>query len=127
MKELSPLQNLCFRVGAVLMLVGVAVFIVLPVVGMYTYGVGVLMFTLMQVQTEYLGRNITLLRLRRQQLLACCCFVLACVLMSMQLLQWGPFRRQEWVVALAIGCVLELYTSFRIPNEIKKEEDRRRR
>ena len=121
MKELSPLQNFCFRIGAVLMLVGAAIFIMYPMVGMYTYGVGTLMFTLMQVQAEYLGRDLTLVRLRRQQLLACCCFVLALVMMSMQLHKWGPFRRQEWVVALTIGCVLELYTSFRIPQELKKK------
>ena len=122
MRELSPLQNLCFRIGAVLMLVGAAIYIMYPTVGMYVYGIGTLMFTLMQVRTEYLGRNITLMRLRRQQLLACCCFVLALVMMSMQLHNWGPFRRQEWVVALTIGCILELYTSFRIPQELKKEK-----
>lgn len=121
MRELTPLQNLCFRIGAVLMLVGAAVFILSPIVGMCIYGVGTLMFSLMQIKTEYLGREITLIRLRRQQLLACCCFVLALVMMSMQVHGWGPFRRQEWVVALTIGCVLELYTSFRIPQELKKQ------
>lgn len=121
MKELTPLQNTCFRMGAVLMLFGAAVFIMYPLVGMYVFGIGTLMFSLMQVQAEYMGRNITLIRLRRQQLLACCCFVLALVMMSMQVHQWGPFRRQEWVVALTIGCVLELYTSFRIPKELNKE------
>ncbi|MBO7138335.1 MAG: hypothetical protein J6V92_07715 [Bacteroidaceae bacterium] len=120
MKELSPLQNLCFRCGAILMLIGAAMFILYPMVGMYVYGIGTLMFTLMQVQTEYMGRNITIIRLRRQQLLACCCFILALVLMSMQLHKWGPCHRQEWVIALTIGCVLELYTSFRIPQELKK-------
>jgi hypothetical protein len=87
---------------------------------MLIYGIGTLMFTLMQVRTEYLGRDITIMRLRRQQLLGCCCFVLALVMMSMQQHQWGPCRRQEWVVALTIGCILELYTSFRIPQEMKK-------
>lgn len=88
---------------------------------MYMYGIGTLMFTLMQVKAEYLGRSVILVRLRRQQLLACCLFVLALVMMSMQQHHWGLFHRQEWVVALAIGCVLELYTSFRIPQELKKE------
>ena len=120
MRELSPLQNLCFRSGAVLMLIGAAMFIVYPIVGMYVFGVSTLMFTLMQVRAEYLGRNITIMRLRRQQLLACCCFILSLVLMSMQIHNWGPCRRQEWVIALTIGCVLELYTSFRIPQELKK-------
>ena len=120
MRELQPLQNLCFRCGAVLMLVGVAIFILYPMVGMYIYGIGTLMFTLMQVRAEYLGRDFTIRRLRRQQLLACCCFVLTVVLMSMQLRNWGPCRRQEWIVALTIGCVLELYTSIRIPQELEK-------
>ena len=120
MKELTPLQNACFRIGAVLMLIGAAMFIMYPMLGMFVFGIGTLMFSLMQVKTEYLGRDITLIRLRRQQLLACCCFVLALVMMSMQVHEWGPFRRQEWVVALTIGCVLELYTSFRIPQELKK-------
>ena len=120
MKELSPLENLCFRIGAVLMLIGAAMNIVHPYVSMFVYGIGTLMFTLMQVRAEYEGRNVTVMRLRRQQLLGCCCFVLALVMMSMQQHQWGPFRRQEWIVALTIGCLLELYTSFRIPQELKK-------
>lgn len=121
MKELTPLQNACFRIGAVLMLIGAAIYIMYPMVGMYTFGIGTLMFTLMQVKAEYMGRDITLIRLRRQQLLACCCFVLTLVMMSMQQYNWGPLRRQEWIVALTIGCVLELYTSFRIPQELKKK------
>ena len=121
MRELSPQENLCFRTGAILMLVGAALFILNPMIGMCLYGVGTLLYTLMRVRTEYLGRDITLMRLRRQQLLACCCFVLALVMMSMQVHNWGPFRRQEWVIALTIGCILELYTSFRIPQELKKK------
>ncbi len=120
MKELNPQENLCFRIGAVLMLIGAALNIVHPYISMFIYGIGTLMFTLMQVRAEYEGRNVTVMRLRRQQLLGCCCFVLALVMMSMQQHQWGPFRRQEWIVALTIGCVLELYTSFRIPQELKK-------
>lgn len=103
------------------MLIGAALFILSPMAGMCLYGVGTLLFALMRVRVEYMGRNITLMRLRRQQLFACCCFVLALVMMSMQVHNWGPFRRQEWVVALTIGCILELYTSFRIPQELKKD------
>lgn len=123
MKELSSLENACFRIGALLMLVGAAIFILSPTAGMFIFGVGTLMFTLMQIRAEYLGRAITVIRLRRQQLLACCCFVLTLVLMSMQLHNWGPCRRQEWVVALTIGCILEFYTSFRIPQELEKNKE----
>lgn len=120
MKELSKLENLCFRSGAVLILVGAAIYILSPMTAMLVYGVGVLMFTLMQVRAEYMGRNVTIMRLRRQQLLGCCCFVLALVMMSMQLHKWGFCHRHEWVAALTAGCVLELYTSFRIPQELKR-------
>ena len=120
MKELTPQENLCFRAGAVLMLIGAALYILNPILSMITYGIGTLLFTLMQVRAEYLGHDLTIMRLRRQQLLGCCCFVLALAMMSMQLHGWGPCRRQEWVIALTIGCILELYTSFRIPQELKK-------
>ena len=122
MKELNSLENFCFHTGLILMLVGVAIFILYPTVSLYIYGIGTLLFALMRVRNEYLGRNIAILRLRRQQLLACCLYVFTLVMMSMQLHNWGPFRRREWVVALAIACILELYTSFRIPQELKKEK-----
>ena len=53
------------------MLIGAAMFILYPMIGMYIYGIGTLMFALMQVKAEYLGRNITIMRLRRQLLLFC--------------------------------------------------------
>ncbi|MCH5169206.1 MAG: hypothetical protein J1F27_06150 [Prevotellaceae bacterium] len=120
MKTLTTLENLCFRCGAILMIAGAAAYIIHPTISLFVYGIGTLMFCLMQVRTEYLGRDITLIRLRRQQLLACCCFVLALVMMSMQLHEWGPCRRREWIVALTVGCILELYTSIRIPQELKE-------
>jgi hypothetical protein len=41
--------------------------------------------------------------------------------MAMQTFRFGFALRNEWVVALTVGCVLELYTAFRIPAELKKE------
>ena len=79
-----------------------------------------LFFCLMQVRAEYLGRSIVIRRLRRQQLLACVFFILTAVCMSMQTLRYGPCRRNEWMVALAIACALELYTAWRIPAELQK-------
>jgi hypothetical protein len=31
-------------------------------------------------------------------------------------------RHNEWIVALTIATVFELYTAYRIPAELKKEE-----
>ena len=44
--------------------------------------------------------------------------------MAMRIFDFGFARRQEWVVCLAVACVLELYTAFRIPAELEKEEPR---
>ena len=35
----------------------------------------------------------------------------------------APFRGDEWQVALCIAAFIELYTAFRIPAEIKKENE----
>lgn len=123
MKELNKWQNALFQIGAVLILVGAAVHIFAPMISLYIYSIGVLFYALMRLKTEYMGRSVVLIRLRRQQLMASACFVLTMVLMSMQDLRYGFLRHNEWVVSLTIACVLELYTSWRIPQELKKEKN----
>lgn len=123
MKELNKWQNALFQIGAVLILVGAAVHIFAPMISLYIYSIGVLFYALMRLKTEYMGRSVVLTRLRRQQLMASACFVLTMVLMSMQDLRYGFLRHNEWVVSLTIACVLELYTSWRIPQELKKEKN----
>jgi hypothetical protein len=120
MKELSRAENIIFRLGAILMLAGLAMHMVSSRLAMYIYGMGTLGFCLMQLRAEYTGNNLVIRRLRHQQLLACVFFILTLACMSMQVFQYGPFRRNEWIVALAIGCVLELYTAWRIPAELQK-------
>ncbi|MBQ1909083.1 MAG: hypothetical protein II170_04010 [Bacteroidaceae bacterium] len=122
MKTLTRMENFLFRLGAVLMLCGLVARMFDAHVGLYVYGIGVLLFCLMQVRAEYLGRDTVIVRLRRQQLLACVFFLLSVACMSMQVLNYGILRRNEWVVALAIGCVLELYTAWRIPAELEKSK-----
>ena len=57
---------------------------------------------------------------RRQQLMACVLLILTAVCMSMQTYRYGICQRNEWVVCLTIACVLELYTAWRIPQELSK-------
>ncbi len=103
------------------MLLGVAIHIVNDLFSLWIYTIGALGFCLMQVKAEYTGRDIVIIRLRRQQLMACVLFMLTAVCMSMQTYQYGVARRNEWVVTLAIACVLEVYTSWRIPSALEKE------
>lgn len=119
-RELSSWENMLFRMGAILMLVGVTVHIFNAEISLFIYGIGAMLFCLMQLRAVYEGNDLNVIRLRRQQLFACLMFIGTAMCMSMQVYQYGFARRNEWVVALAIGCVLELYTAWRIPNALQK-------
>lgn len=119
-RELSSWENMLFRIGAILMLIGVTVHIFNAEISLFIYGIGAMLFCLMQLRAVYEGNDLNVIRLRRQQLFACLMFIGTAMCMSMQVYQFGFARRNEWVVALAIGCVLELYTAWRIPNALQK-------
>ena len=70
---------------------------------------------------RYEGRNFIIRRLRRQQLLGALALLVTACLMITQTFHVGFAQRNEWVVSLAVACVLELYTAFRIPSELEKE------
>ena len=119
-RELSFWENVLFRMGAILMLIGLTVHIFNAEISLFIYGIGAMLFCLMQLRAVYEGNDLNVIRLRRQQLFACLMFIGTAMCMSMQVYQYGFARRNEWVVALAIGCVLELYTAWRIPNALQK-------
>ena len=47
--------------------------------------------------------------------------IAAGAMMFGSLYQKGPFLRDEWKIALAIGAIIEVYTSFRIPTILDKK------
>ena len=111
MKPLSHLQSLAFTLGGLLLLAGA----LLPMVptlshyGPYVFSAGALLFGTLQLVQRYDGRSVTVRRLRRQQMLAA----------ESRLL---PLRGGEWKITLAVAAVLELYTAFRLPAELDKED-----
>lgn len=123
MKELTSFQNTIFRTGAVLFVLGLGVRLFVPFWGMIIFVVGVLGFTTMQMLCSYEGNSVTLLRLRRQQVMSDFLFLLSAVAMMSQELEVGPMwaRRNLWILIFAIGCFLQLYTAFRIPSVMEKE------
>lgn len=123
MEELDKRLVVLQQMAAVFMLLGVALFIWKPLWATFIYSIGTLAYCPTRMLQRYEGRNFTIRRLRRQQLLGQVAFMCAACCMAMQVGQFGFARRNEWVVCLAIGCVLELYTAFRIPSELKKERD----
>lgn len=103
-------------VGAIVLLAGVALQITHWTLAPYIYTVGALMFGYVQaVHERYEGTNFIIKRLRRQQLFGAIALVMAGVLMF-------TMHRNEWIVCLAVAAVLELYTAFRIPQELEKEK-----
>ena len=122
MKELDQRLILLQQLGALLMLGGAAVFLLKPVWAAILYSAGVLLYAPLRMLQRYEGQNFVIRRLRRQQLLGQLAFLCAACCMIMQAFNFGFARRNEWVVCLVIGCILELYTTFRIPAELKKEK-----
>lgn len=121
MQVLTKTENLTFRAGAILMLVGALTYVFGGGVPNILYATGIVMFVAMQLRTVYDGPNFTLRRLRRQQLAGAVAFVLSAVLMTSQTLGHYWIRYNEWVVLMLIGAVLQFYTALRIPQELKKE------
>jgi drug/metabolite transporter (DMT)-like permease len=101
-------------VGAVLLLVGAMLQITRWELSPVVYTVGAILFAYVQVMSRYEGKNLIIRRLRRQQILAAVLLVFAGVLMFVT-------RHNEWVLCLTIAAILELYTAFRIPSELEKE------
>lgn len=102
-----------FGVGAVMALVGAAVYITGWVYAPYIYTIGAGFVALAQVNTPVKGKSKTLKRLRIQQIFGALALILTGAFML-------TTSGNEWIACLTIAAVLELYTAFRIPQEEKK-------
>lgn len=100
--------------GAGLLLLGAMLQITRWELAPVLYTIGAVLFAYVQVMSRYEGKNLIVRRLRRQQILAAVLLVFAGVLMFVT-------RHNEWVLCLTIAAILELYTAFRIPSELEKE------
>ena len=133
MKQLSSLQNLIFTLGALLMLAGAAMGMFLRGVAPYVFAVGALAYVAIQVQQRYEGDNFTIHRLRRIMLMSDVLLVGVAALMfadygnpfGLDHLTWLNYVHNNWLVALLIAALIQLYTVFRIDSELKKEAKKR--
>ena len=111
MKQLVPAL---FAVGALMALVGAAVFITGWIYAPYIYTIGAGFVALAQINTPVRGKSKTLKRLRIQQIFGAIALVLTGAFMFFT-------RGNDWIACLTIAAILELYTAFRIPQEEEKE------
>ena len=111
---MKKIYNCIYFIGGILLVLGAALYITKWAWAPYMYIVGSFMFGAMQMLDRYTGRNLVLRRLRRQQLLGAIALMLTGVLMF-------TCKHNEWIMCLLVGCLVELYTAFRIPQEYEKE------
>ena len=110
MKQLIPAL---FTVGALMVLVGAAVYITKWEYAPYIYTIGAGFVALAQINTPVRGKSKTLKRLRIQQIFGAIALVLTGAFMFFT-------RGNDWIACLTIAAILELYTAFRIPQEEAK-------
>ncbi len=113
---MSRSYDVVAMVGAVLLLIGAMLQITRWEMAPYLYILGAVMFGYVQVMgNRYDGNSFIIKRLRRQQIFGAIALVFTGVLMF-------TMKHNEWIVCLSIAAVLELYTAFRIPQELEKEK-----
>ena len=122
-----------------MLLFGAAVYITGWEYAPYLYLAGSVMFACGQFADRYEGDDRIMKRLRGQQVLGACFLLLTAVLMfsggiherlltdvslggRMRSFLLELTRRNNWIVTLSIGAVLELYSSFRM-DRISKSSD----
>ena len=101
-------------IGALLVLAGAMLQITRWELAPVLYTIGAVLFAYVQVMSRYEGKNLIIRRLRRQQILAAVLLVFTGVLMFVT-------RHNEWILCLTVAAVLQLYTAYRIPAELEKE------
>ena len=112
---MKKIQKIVYIVGGILLVLGAALYITRWEAAPYMYTVGAFMFGAMQMLDRYTGKSLILRRLRRQQLLGAIALMLTGILML-------TCKHNEWILCMLVGCLTELYTAFRIPQEYEKEQ-----
>lgn len=107
------IREIFAMLGAILLLAGAVMKMSFGEVASYIYTFGATLFAVMQYLCRVRGGNFAVRRLVTMQTIGSFALVAAGVLMF-------THHRNEWMVAMTIGALLELYTVFRIPAEMNK-------
>ena len=129
MRQLSKWEAYLLMLGGLLMVVGAGANVLFCSWAPYVFAPGALLFVAMQLRQRYEGREFTIRRLRRIQIISDSLFLVAGLLMmanqqnflGLDQLSYIKYVHNNWVVVLLIAAVLQLYTSHRIANELEKD------
>ncbi len=129
MKQLNKTESIIFLAGGMMMVVGSGAYLFMLGWAPYVFAVGALAFVLMQLKQTYDGDNLTIRRLRRIMVVSDVMFLLAALLMfanmgnfmGLHLWDYLNYIHNNWVVALLVAAILQLYSTHRISHELDKE------
>jgi hypothetical protein len=129
MRQLSKFEGLALLLGGLLMGVGAGANVLFCSWAPYVFAPGSLLFVAMQLRQRYEGKDFTIRRLRRIQIISDFLFLVAGLLMlanqknflGLDQLSYIRYVHNNWVVVLLVAAVLQLYTSHRIANELEKD------
>ena len=129
MKQLSKIKTILYATGGMLMVVGALLAILRFDFAPLLFIPGVVMFVSMQMLQRYDGENINIKRLRRIMLMSDVLLMVSALLMyaghgnpfQLDQITYVQYIGNNWVVALLIGAVLQLYATHRIGKELEKE------
>jgi hypothetical protein len=129
MRQLSKWESYVMLLGGLLMVVGAGANVLFCSWAPYVFAPGCLLFVAMQLRQRYEGKDFTIRRLRRIQIISDVLFLLAGLLMianqsnflSIDQLSYVKYVHNNWVVVLLMAAVLQLYTSHRIASELDKD------
>ena len=112
---MKKIANILHIAGALLVLAGAILRISQPTYAAYIFIIGATLFATMQFLLRCRSKNNVVRRLVGQQQLAGVALIGAGVLMF-------THTRNEWIIVLFIAAVIELFTAYRIPQELEKEK-----
>ena len=129
MKKLSRLQSAIFSLGGILLIIGAIIYKFEPViVAPAIFSTGALFYVIMQWLQSYEGNNTTIIRLRKIQVLSGVMILFSAVLMIANRWVYDIYAftkidiYNSWIAFLMVGAVLQVYTVFRMDNELKKQK-----
>ena len=114
---MKRLLSILFMLGSLLLLIGAGSYITHWALSPYLFTAGAVLVAVAQAFSIPRDASLTLKRLHIQQVFGAVLLVLGGVFMF-------TTHGNEWIVCMTIAAVLQLYTSFRIPNQEKKEADK---
>ncbi len=130
MQQLNRIENIIFAIGAILLVIGSAANIFIQSWAPWVFSVGTVMFVLMQFKQGYNGTSHTIHRLKNMITLSDILLIATALLMfanqqkdlfGISHITYVQYIHNSWVLTLLVAAILQLYATYRIDHELRKE------